>query len=158
MKKSITIIALLLTVFLSAANAADDNILVVQMRDGTRDVYQLVSKPKLVYEGSQVVVKSGNTETRYERSAVRNLNFGENSTGVTSITKRTFCFTVTDDAVMINGADAGGTVSVYGVSGCLIETAKVSADGTVRISLDTRPAGVYLINIYGYKTIKVTKR
>lgn len=150
--------ALLLTVVLSAADTVGYNILVVQLKDGTWETFQLDTRPKLLYEGTQLVVKSGLTETRYERSSVRNLNFGDEITGVKPAETGGFRFRFDGETVVVEGLRSGAHVRVAGIDGRLVETFRPSGDGTVRISLGGRSPGVYIVNIDRCRTIKVVKR
>lgn len=164
MRKGIYLIALLLsTVLTAAADGSEDekdyNILVVQLRDGTYDTYRLDTNPKLTYEGSGMVIKSELVEARYERADVKNMNFGDEETGIRQAGMPDgFRFALNGSHVMLGGLKACTTVKVFATDGRLTGSAKASADGEASISLDVCPAGIYLISIEGRRTIKVTKR
>lgn len=150
--------ALLLIGLLTAADTSEYTVLVVQMKDGKYDVYQLDTKPVMTYDGSQMVLKTGLVETRYERSAVRNINFGDETTDVVSAKKETFKFAFSGNEVRIDGLAPNGVVRVSDIGGRLVATARPTANGTVSIQLGGFGNGTYVINIDRQKTIKVIKR
>lgn len=156
--KKIMLMALLLIGILTAADTSGYTVLVVQLKDGKYDVYQLDTKPVMTYEGSQMVLKTDLMEAQYERSAVRNINFGDEATGVVSAKKETFKFAFSGNEVRIEGLAPNGVVRVSDMGGRLVATARPTADGTVRVPLGGFGNGTYVINIDRQKTIKVIKR
>jgi len=156
--KKIFLMILMLIEILSAADTSEYSILVVQLKSGKYDVYQLDTKPKITYEGSEMVMKSGLVETRYERSQVKNLNFGDETTGINPSRTGEFGFAFSGNEALIEGIGTNGTVRVFGIGGQLITTSRASDDGTVRLSFSNLSTGTYVIDINREKTIKIMKR
>ncbi len=150
--------ALLLTVILSAADTAGYTILVVQLKDGRYDVYQLATKPKMTYDGSAMVLKTTDIETRYERTDVRNLNFGDEVTAISMPQRQNFRFAFDGSTATVSGLESGCLIRVFTAGGQLMKTVRQAADGKVGIDLGTLGKGTYIIDIGRQKTIKVMKR
>ena len=150
--------ALLLTVILSAADTAGYTILVVQLKDGRYDVYQLATKPKMTYDGSAMVLKTTDVETRYERTDVRNLNFGDEVTAIARPQRQNFRFAFDGSTATVSGLESGCLIRVFSAGGQLKKTVRPAADGKAGIDLATLGKGTYIIDIGRQKTIKVMKR
>lgn len=158
MKKGIFLIALLLAAIQATADDIDYNMLVVQMRDGTYDTYNLETFPKVTYDGAEVVIKSELVETRYERAKVRNLNFGDEQTGIVQTAAADgFRFTFKGNLISLEGLKAGTAVDVFTADGRLTGTTRVSGNGEASMSLEGHPAGIYIIKAEKQRTIKVIK-
>lgn len=150
--------ALLLTVMLSAADTAGYTILVVQMKDGRYDVYQLATRPKMKYDGSAMVLKTTDVETRYERTDVRNLNFGDEVTAIARPQRQNFRFAFDGSTATVSGLESGCLIRVFTAGGQLKKTMRPAAGGKAGIDIGTLGKGTYIIDIGRQKTIKVMKR
>lgn len=161
MRKKLFLLTLLLTGFLSAANAypGDNEILQVWYIDDTYDEYDMENNPEITYTGSQLIVKSDLVETCYERSQIRKLSFvAKEIQKIEDTQTQNFKFRLKANVVTMEGLDANERVRVFGIDGQLLETATASANGMVSISLEARSAGVYIIKADKHQTIKVTRR
>lgn len=163
MRKKLFLLTLLLTGFLSAANAGkvDDDILIVWRQDNKFDAFHLETRPKITYEGSRIIIKSLSLETSYEISFIKNMTFNTRNVPINQIKNANaqgVTFRLRANVVTMEGLTAREEVRVFGIDGQLLETVAADADGTAIISLEARSAGVYVIKADRHQTIKVTRR
>lgn len=152
---SLTLLALALT-----SNA--EMLIVEQNKEGSQETekvsYDLGDKPVLTYSGTNLVVKTNNASAEFPLGKVARYYFTESDpTGVAATQGEMGHLFVTEEGVRMLGFEPFLQVKLYTVSGQLIREYKTSEEGSLEISLNGQPQGVYLIQL-STTTIKVIKK
>ena len=126
------LLLLMLAGFLSPTLAKGQNAIILQMKDGSKNVVSLEAPssgtdPSITFDGSEMVITGGKT-LRVKLSDVLRYTYGDASTGIQEI----------GDATL------------------LIRSFVAKAGETVRFSLSKLPSGVYLLK-NGSVTYKILK-
>lgn len=152
---SLTLLALTM-----AANA--EVLIVEQNKENSQETektcYDLGDKPVLTYSGANLVVKTNIASAEFPLGKVAKYYFAESDpTGVvTSQGKMGYLF-VTEEGVRMTGFEPSLQVKLYTVSGQFLQEYRTSEEGSLEISLNGQPQGVYLIQL-NTTTIKVIKK
>lgn len=149
---------LLLCATLSAA-AADAEMLVVIMHDGTQHSYVLADKPRVTFDGTQMNINSQSLSDTYTVSDVRKFVFQDDATAIAPVVAGEQRITFTDGAnILLEGLKAGTQVALYDLSGHTLATTQATADGQATLSLSSHTAGVYVVSVAGGRSFKLLKR
>lgn len=92
-------------------------------------------------------------------SGVRSLVFGDFATPIQSPTADTHLSVYpnpTEDALLIDGAEQDTPISIFSMSGNLVQT-QTAAQGSNKIDVSTLPDGLYVLRL-GSETFKFTKK
>ena len=153
---SLTLLALAL-----AANA--EVLIVEQNKENSQKTektsYDLGDKPVLTYSGDNLVVKTNNASAEFPLGTVVRYYFAESDpTGVPTTQEEGMGYLfVTEEGIRMSGFEPTLPVSLYTVNGQLIQEYKTTEDGSLEISLNGQPQGIYLIKL-NTTTIKVIKK
>lgn len=159
MKKLFTIFLLFLLSLSIYAN--DKKVLGVFMNDGTMVCFSLNEKPVITFVDDAVKVVSTSQEALIKRSLVDHFEFlAEMPTDINDVEDESTVGGKIDldgNTIHVSGLQQGSSVRIFSVSGELLTVSVVGNDGTVTISVDSLPRGIYLVN-YNETTIKFMKR
>ncbi|MBR3518864.1 MAG: T9SS type A sorting domain-containing protein [Paludibacteraceae bacterium] len=152
---SLTLLALAL-----AANA--EVLIVEQNKENSQKTektsYDLGDKPVLTYSGDNLVVKTNNASAEFPLGTVVRYYFSETDpTGVAAAQGEMGYLFVTEEGIRMSGFEPSLPVSLYTVNGQLIQEYKTTEEGSLEISLNGQPQGIYLIKL-NTTTIKVIKK
>lgn len=148
---------------LALAIAANAEVLIVeQNKEGSQETektyYNLGDKPVLTYSGANLVVKTNIASAEFPLGKVARYYFSETDpTGVATAQDGMGYLFVTEEGVRMSGFEPFLPVSLYTVNGQLIQEYKTSEEGSLEISLNGQPQGIYLIKL-STTTIKVIKK
>ena len=146
--------------WVTEAQAADDDLtrLVMELRDGTTDVYELADKPIVTFDGSKVKIASAAATADYERSDVKNFHFTSAATGLSDVAAQgALTLRYTDNESVTLTGNGLIEASLYNAEGKLMN--QVSAqNGTLTLSLKSYVPGIYLLNVPGHTTYKLIKK
>lgn len=145
------------TLFLRAGDL--EQALVLQLRDGSRVVYFLETRPKVTFEDGRLVLSASGMEAGYPLDQVRKYTF--EMADPTSVSVPGMVGTggvqVTANGVYFTGLRVGTGVSVYTADGRKVSEVRAEADGGCRVSLQALPKGIYVIR-NGVSTLKIMKK
>ena len=152
---SLTLLALAIT-----ANA--EVLIVEQNQEGSQETkkvsYDLGDKPVLTYSGTNLIVKTNTASAEFRLGKVARYYFAESDpTGVVTTQGKMGYLFVTEEGVRMLGFEPSLQVKLYTVSGQFIQEYRTSEEGSLEISLNGQPQGVYLIQL-NTTTIKVIKK
>lgn len=154
------ILLIMLLVFAGNSFAEQIDALVLQLNNGTEEVYILSDSPVLTMPEDNVVITSRDLISTYKRSEVKvfyikKVNENESCIGSVSETAISYKFTDSNN-FYVSGVPSGTIIKVTSVNGnlCLSETSDKSE--VVCLSLRTLPDGIYIISFLG-RSIKIKR-
>jgi len=140
----------------SAIYAQEKNALVIKLTDGNTHTFVLSEKPVVTFPDENIAV-NGSASTTYLRSEVEKFYFVDDGSGIESIGNDNVTFYYVDgENVRISGLKDKTTVSVASLDGKIISTPKCDGTGSVSISLENQPKGIYIIS-FGGRNVKIRK-
>ncbi len=154
------LLSLLLLTFSALTFAQKKDVLGIFMKDGTSVYFLLEEKPLITFENTDVKVVSSADEAVLERSQVDRFEFvNEIPTAIEDVEEevnREKC-ELTHNAIYLSGLAPGCKVQLFSIGGQSILATSANGDGTATITIDSLPAGIYLVN-YNENTIKFIKQ
>lgn len=159
MKKKLFITLLTLIGFtLSGWAQESTKRLVVWQKSGEKVYYQLAELPETTFENGQLVIKTTNTTVYYQlENIVRYTYEGVNTAIDLMSNERSVSVSNEGDAVTFQNLPVGSKVMLFAANGVLLDTRLSVSGQPLTISIDQRPAGVYIVK-YGSETIKLMKQ
>ena len=154
-KKLFLTLLLLLLVAFKASAAADNTVLVVELRDGSATNFLLADKPKITFTAQQMNIVSESFSMEFDRSDVKNFHFVKDAaTSVETLVKPDA--KVVDNTLLLNGVDEGTVIVIYNANGMVVKQA-ATVDGNCSVSLDGLATGTYIVT-FNNTTFKFLKR
>ena len=154
------LLSLLLFTFSALTFAQKKDVLGIFMKDGTSVYFLLAEKPLITFENSDVKVVSSTDEAILVRSQVDRFEFvADVPTDVEDVQEEVERekFELTRNAIHLSGLTPGCKVQLFSIGGQSILATAANENGAVTISIDSLPAGIYLVN-YNEITIKFIKQ
>ena len=152
-----TKIAILLF-FLLCSNAwADNQRLVVWLKNGQKVYYELSDEPRTSFENGMLIISSNQIRNEYHLSEILRYTFEGNYTSISSPLVDGMGFRQKEDELDIFGLSDGTEVQIYNSNGILLNRQKADASKSIQFTLANYPAGTYLVKI-GERTLKFMKR
>lgn len=154
------LLSLLLFTFSALTFAQKKDVLGIFMKDGTSVYFLLAEKPLITFENSDVKVVSSTDEAVLVRSQVDRFEFvADVPTDVEDVQEEVERekFELTRNAIHLSGLTPGCKVQLFSIGGQSILATAANENGTVTVSTDSLPAGIYLVN-YNEITIKFIKQ
>ena len=154
------LLSLLLFAFSALTFAQKKDVLSILMKDGTSVYFLLEEKPLITFENSDVKVVSSTDEAVLERAQVDRFEFvDEVPTAIEELEEEIARekFEMTRHAILLSALAPGCKVQLFSISGQSILATAANENGAVTISIDSLPAGIYLVN-YNEITIKFIKQ
>ena len=152
-RKIIFFLLLLVTVKLSAIEYTT---LIVDMRDGSSAMVQLIEKPTITFDGEMMKIVSSKTTLEFSRSDVKKYRFSRHEVSSVEELSLSPQATIEDNTIVVSGIADGTAVTVYTTSGTVVCSA-VADGGSCILSLDSLPSALYIVT-YNNTTIKFFKR
>ena len=152
-RKIIFFLLLLVTVKLSAIEYTR---LIVDMRDGSSAMVQLIEKPTITFDGEMMKIVSAKTTLEFSRRDVKKYRFYRHEVSSVEELSLSPQATIEDNTIIVSGIADGVPITVYTASGTVVCCAV--ADGcSCTVSLESLPCGLYIVT-YNDTTIKFLKR
>ena len=135
---------------------------VVHTRSGEKHTYPVGDNPVLTHDGKSVVITSSDltmeyapgTVDRFEMEATGN---STSSIGIADKVQNGAALEQGASTLLVSGARHGDAVYVYSVSGAMVASSKISADGTASLSTEGLAKGVYVVKT-GSTNFKIIKK
>lgn len=150
---------LLLSFVLTEASAAtpESEFVCVTQHDGSQLVFSVDSHPVASPMGEVVCFKTNQQQIEVQFLDIKDVKI---TTSIPSSVNAAIALEeraqVSHGDVLISGATAGSTVSVYDAAGVLVAGGKVSEDGSLHLPLSAQKSGVYIVKTTG-STYKIRK-
>lgn len=118
---------------------------VVEKTDGSTAIIDLEPEMTTRFDGDMLTFTGTGTSVEIPKSDLVSITFSE-TTGITDITASP---SLTDGAISFTGLPAGSIIAVFDTAGrCLSSTRTTGGDGC--LSLNSLPAGVYIVSVNGF--------
>lgn len=153
---------LLLLFFPALMSAQKEKALVVNVSDGTAVYFLLEEKPLITFVDDAVKIVSATNEATIKRSLVKDFRFvDELPTGIEDLEDAgenldNGRYELSRNSIYIEGLSPGCIVRLFSLKGETIITETADEEGSVTISFDTLPSGIYVVN-YNETAIKFIK-
>lgn len=131
--------------------------LVLWQTSGDAATYHLNTSPRIKYRGGELWIISSEVEIAYPEADVRKFTLNKDLTDVEDAIGRRPQDGEQDLPFSLSHARPGSTVTIFDTDGRKLGSHTVGADGSLRYSLNNRPAGIYLIKTET-TTIKIIKK
>lgn len=131
----------------------------VSGKTGESTYFKLSDKPTVTFTTNKLVIKAGSQTVEYPLTEFRSFEFADPSTnGIGAVPSQNenqavFSF---DEDVRGEGLQPGSRVSIFNVSGQLVVSATVNADGVVSLPLNGQ-TGVFIVKSTS-RTFKFIKK
>lgn len=155
----ILLLAVVLLTPMSSLWAADlVTTLIVLTKDNAQHQFALPDKPKVSFEGKNLIVVSDKTTTTFALSDVVRFTYKDlDPSGIQEVYIKDTNVSLEDGMLVVSQVKANSNVCVYSLDGRLVRQLAVKRAGTYRLNLSSLPFGVYLVKT-GSLTYKITKR
>jgi len=136
--------------------------LIVWTKDGGKVSYRLNKRPTLTYEGGNIMLSTIETVVEYKSEDISKYTF-ENLEDNTSAIEQPIATPVNarlqqkGNTILFEQYEPYSLVQIYTVSGKLVNTYTIGADGTLQIAIWQYPKGLYIIRTK-HLTHKILKR
>lgn len=134
--------------------------LVLWMNDGSKVLFSFDDYPKVTHTNGEVVMTTENGSFAYSDSAVWKFTVSQQAnedTSVGNITSSQSSWHKAGDVIRFTSAAPGSQVSLYALSGMLLDSYIIGSDGTLSISLSALEQGIYVIKTKE-TTFKIAKK
>jgi hypothetical protein len=132
--------------------------LIVLTKDNAQHQFALPDKPKVSFEGKNLIVVSDKTTTTFALSDVVRFTYKDlDPSGIQEVYIKDTNVSLEDGMLVVSQVKANSNVCVYSLDGRLVRQLAVKRAGTYRLNLSSLPFGVYLVKT-GSLTYKITKR
>ena len=134
--------------------------IIVELKDGKKVEFRLVDKPKMVFDGTKIVLTAEGVNLEYTPAELLKVTTGEVenvSSGIEELNAEQGDIQVNSGFVRLSGFTSGEPVRVYSVSGVLKSSYATSSDGSLTISISDLPSGISIIKTKK-QSIKITKQ
>jgi hypothetical protein len=158
-RRMILLLAVVLLTPMSSLWAADlVTTLIVLTKDNAQHQFALPDKPKVSFEGKNLIVVSDKTTTTFALSDVVRFTYKDlDPSGIQEVYIKDTNVSLEDGMLVVSQVKANSNVCVYSLDGRLVRQLAVKRAGTYRLNLSSLPFGVYLVKT-GSLTYKITKR
>lgn len=158
-RRMILLLAVVLLTPMSSLWAADlVTTLIVLTKDNAQHQFALPDKPKVSFEGKNLIVVSDKTTTTFALSDVVRFTYKDlDPSGIQEVYIKETNVSLEDGMLVVSQVKANSNVCVYSLDGRLVRQLAVKRAGTYRLNLSSLPFGVYLVKT-GSLTYKITKR
>lgn len=143
-----------LSVFLGApflARGADVNdVMTLRMKDSTVKHFFLASGPEVSFQGSEVMIWSGQADTRVSVSIeeVEDFTFAD-SASAGSFEADGVRVSFDDNSLTVSGAREGDEILLFDTNGLMLGRSAAGSAGTASIDISGLRKGVYLVRAAG---------
>ena len=156
MKFSKYLLTAFLLLFVVNVSAVERTTLVVDMRDGSSAMVQLIEKPTITFDGEMMKIVSSKTTLEFSRSDVKKYRFSRHEVSSVEELYLSPQATIEDNTIILSGIADGVPITVYTASGTVVCCA-VADGGSCILSFDSLPSALYIVT-YNNTTIKFLKR
>ncbi|MBP5258090.1 MAG: T9SS type A sorting domain-containing protein [Prevotella sp.] len=155
------ILSVVSCLLLGVATAMASNELVIHLTSGITQRFVLLNEePVITFSGSDVIIKTSNTEVTYSMKEIEYFNYEDRiDTAISGVETDGVNngMSLNGDMIVFSGLPAGSKIYIYGAGGQLMTTETVGDDGCANVSLSDFQRGIYLVKAANIST-KITKK
>lgn len=153
----VTTLLLSLGVVGASATTFEPEYVCVTQHDGTVLVFSVDSHPTAYPYGEVMCFKTTQQQIDVQFMDIKDVKITTSlPESVETVQTEKEHARISQGDIVISGAQAGSSVSVYDASGILVTGGKVAEDGSLYLPLSTQKAGVYIVKTAG-STFKIQK-
>ena len=134
--------------------------LLVNLKDGTQQIFMLKEKPSVIFENNRFVITQSGSNVEFSFDNVLNFSFSDSTTGIKAVTDKNLAISYTDsDHLLVHGANSNTKVRITKLDGKLVscQITKLK-DNTLLISLENLQTGIYVVSIDNKQNFKIIKK
>lgn len=135
--------------------SAQTQVLVLHHKDNTTTDVELYTKPKITFEGDNMLINSSVLNMELKVGDVVRFSYKEKSTNIEH-PKTDATYTQQNGLIIFNGIQDAGKIAVYKSDGTRIPVRFSNYSGQLGFPLSSLPTGVYILSING-KTAKIVR-
>lgn len=144
---------------LYAAVAADDipDAFIVWTASGGKVSFPLKEHPTLTFNDTEIILTTTKTSVEYDKTDVVKFTLGNNTgTSVSSMLHDDTRIMRKDDVILLEHFSPFAPIRIYSISGYVVYNGKMSAEGSMSLSVSDYPSGTYILRAEKstYKIIK----
>lgn len=152
---------LLLIAFLFIGIVAKaDNLLVIEMKDASKVTFNLEEKPTIHFSDDKLLLESEKVAAEYNLNNVLKFYFTKIiNTDIENIKEeiKEIHFSYFDEVLDIEGIEENDIISIYNISGKIVDINYNRNSNNAKISLRELPKGIYIVKVSEKHTIKILK-
>lgn len=152
---------LLLIAFLFIGIVAKaDNLLVIEMKDASKVTFNLEEKPTIHFSDDKLLLESEKVAAEYNLNNVLKFYFTKIINTDTENIKeeiKEIHFSYFDEVLDIEGIEENDIISIYNISGKIVDINYNRNSNNAKISLRELPKGIYIVKVSEKHTIKILK-
>ena len=131
---------------------------VVETTGGERMDYLLSDLPRITQSADVVTLTTTNTTVELSAESISKVYLAAGSpTAVQEVKSPVGDVQLKESQLFLSGYQSGGRVSLYHADGQLLQHKSVSDDGTLTLSLEQLPSGIYIVKT-NHQSIKIIKK
>lgn len=146
-----------LTSVAAGTDTDEPKVLVLKFADTTTADFMLADKPEITFGEGKLTVTSAAATVEYDQDAVSEYYFSATPTSVGKHVADGFSFRYTDNAHVVISGTTSAKVSLFDTSGKLLQSQAVTG-GAVTVSVESLPAGIYILNLENEHSFKIIKK
>ena len=156
MSKNLKTLAFSFLAFMAGVPVFAGNYVKVSSESGEATYFALSQKPVVTFTADYLVLTTDEQTVQYPISSYRSFEFADQPTGINSATAESSAVFSVGSSLKAEGLAAGSVVTVYGVNGQVVGSARASESGSVDIPLHGK-TGVFEVKSTS-RTFKFIKK
>lgn len=142
----------------AAQSTTQDEVMVVSLRNGHKDVVKLADTPKVTFEQEKCLVVSSNANFEYDMADIEFVTF-QNSVAAEALPDQKLSIDFSNPAqITVAGAEPESTVAVFNLSGSSVASATADNLGTAVVEISGLAPAPYILTIEGGHALKFIKK
>lgn len=131
---------------------------VVWAKNGTKVVYALKERPKIVFTESDLIITTKGVEVNYSLNNMDRFTYeSKDYSSVRDIKTNEQLFKLDGDRLLFPALRANSSVSIYSLNGILVFKKTIQIAGEYSFPLSNLEAGIYVVTVNGL-TYRIVKR
>ncbi|MBR5551777.1 MAG: T9SS type A sorting domain-containing protein [Muribaculaceae bacterium] len=153
------IVLFLIGIYLAISVHADTMQFSIYTHDGDISTYQLKDNPKIEVKKNYLIIYNKSIEISFQLSNLEKLIYQSSQSGVNLPQKmeKQSALILNDDDIIISPLQNDNQLCVYNTNGILLESRKIEANQSHKISISSLNSGLYIITLNN-NTYKIWKK
>ena len=142
---------------ISSAAVAQSHKVVLETAQNERLEYLFSENPRIEHQDSLIVLTTNSTTVKFNTVDVAKVYLSSITTSIVSLRETAKKVSFVNDGIRLMNFTPRTAVSLYNVSGQLLQRLTVHDDGSLVIPLNQQASGIYVVKTQ-YQSFKVTKK
>ena len=142
---------------ISSAAVAPSHKVVLETAQNERLEYLFSENPRIEHQDSLIVLTTNSTTVKFNTVDVAKVYLSSITTSIVSLRETAKKVSFVNDGIRLMNFTPRTAVSLYNVSGQLLQRLTVHDDGSLVIPLNQQASGIYVVKTQ-YQSFKVTKK